>query len=76
VRTSLTTELSITGTAEDLDNQLPSTLAEYVEAVQEIHHSLQKTQQKHRFGSEYLANGEFEETLRQFGHKVPDRPTP
>jgi PRTRC genetic system protein E len=42
----VTTELSITGTAEDLDNQLPSTLAEYVVAHLELKNTLDQAKEE------------------------------
>jgi PRTRC genetic system protein E len=43
---ALTTEVSITGTAEDLDAQLPSTLAEYVVAHLELKNTLDQAKEE------------------------------
>ncbi len=43
---ALTTEVSITGTAEDLDNQLPSTLAEYVVAHLDLKNTIDQAKEE------------------------------
>ncbi len=43
---ALLTEVSITGTAEDLDNQLPSTLTEYVAAHLELQNTLDQAKEE------------------------------